>query len=65
MCNGFLYNPQDGYAIIKNCSAYHLAALWDPNQISFTANQLKYTSNQEYFLVKGSLNDTLQLRQFS
>jgi hypothetical protein len=60
LSNGFLYNPQKGYGIVKNVTGSHLAASWRPESISFPAYYLKYHTTAEFFLVKGTIQEVLQ-----
>lgn len=64
LCNGFLYNPQSGYAIIKDCTTYHLAAKWNNDQMVFRTEDVKYNHHQQYYLVKGSVTELLGLANF-
>ncbi|MBD3353333.1 MAG: hypothetical protein GF364_17765 [Candidatus Lokiarchaeota archaeon] len=60
LCNGLLYNPQEGYAIVKNCSSCHMAANWRNTNVEFFETEQKYNSTREFFIVEGSLSDILQ-----
>jgi len=61
LCNGLIYNPQNQFAIIKNCSVHHIPALWRPNSIEFKEIELEYNSSWQFFVVKISLEDALFL----
>ncbi len=60
MCNGFLYNPQKGYGIVKNCSINHLPATWRQDSVTFRESKVKYNSVREYFIVSGSYDEVLR-----
>ena len=60
MCNGFLYNPQKGYGIVKNNSVNHLPATWRQDSVTFRESKVKYNSVREYYIVKGSYDEVLR-----
>jgi hypothetical protein len=60
LCNGLLYNPEKKYAIVKNVTANHLAALWREENVEFLETKVKYNSTRDYFLVSGELSDILR-----
>ncbi len=58
--NGMIYNPEGEYGIVKNVTAHHLAASWREGEIDFYEEGVKYNSQREYFLVKGTLAEVLR-----
>lgn len=60
MCNGLLYNPLKGYAIVKNCSAFHLPATWRVDNVEFKEIEVKYNSTRDFFFLKTDLATALK-----
>ncbi len=58
-CNGMVYNPNGEYGIVKNVTIRHLAANWRSNSIEYREDGVKYSSEHEYFLVPGTLQEVL------
>jgi len=68
--NGFYYSIPSGIGIIKNCSFRHTAAFFDGNSLKFPetgfsdrfiANWSIDTIEYQFFIIKDSLENVLQL----
>jgi hypothetical protein len=60
-CNGLYYNPTGQYAIIKNNTVRHLTGTWRADSLEFLETNVRYNSHHQYFVVKGTLEETLAL----
>jgi hypothetical protein len=64
LSNGFIY-LNNGYNLVKDCSVEHLAATWKMKDRKLVfrqeLNEENHGMNMRFYLLKGSVNDGLQL----
>ena len=55
ICNGLLYNDEQGYAIITNNTVGHIAVTWEEGQVFYYEKETIYNAHYEFLLFRGSL----------
>jgi len=58
LANGLIY--ANGMALVKNCSAHHVAVHWQPDSLGFEETSLHYYSTYQLFIVNATLDASLQ-----
>jgi hypothetical protein len=57
IANGFIYNYEGGYAIIKNTTVNHISVRWFADKLVYFEEFVEYNHQYEFIFFKGSLAD--------
>ncbi len=55
ICNGLIYNDEQGYAIITNNTVGHIAVTWEEGQVFYYEKETIYNAHYEFILYRGPL----------